>query len=46
MDKPIDFLESEYGIKENQHYSIFFKLEQSRETIQVKGEILNFILLK
>lgn len=39
----IDYLEEEYGIKENERdYSIWFKLEYSGDVIQVKGEILNF----
>lgn len=37
-----DYLEKEYGIKENQSYNVLFKLEDTRMTTQVKGIILNF----
>lgn len=37
-----DYLEKEFGIKENQNYSVLFKLEDTRMTTQVKGIILNF----
>lgn len=39
----MDYLEKEYGIKENErHYSVIFELEGCHDTIQVKGEVLNF----
>lgn len=37
-----DYLEKEFGIKENQNYSVLFKLEDIREVTKVKGIILNF----
>lgn len=43
MENKIDYLEKEYGIKENEkYYSILFKLEEVKDTINIKGKILNF----
>lgn len=43
MEENVDYLEKEFGIKQKeQDYNILFKLEESRNTIEVKGEILNF----
>lgn len=41
-NKSIHHLEEEYGIKENQQYSVTFKLEDTKFTTKVKGVVLNF----
>lgn len=40
----MDYLEKEYGIKENErYYSVIFELDgRCHDTMQVKGEVLNF----
>lgn len=43
METVTDYLQNEYGIKENErYYSVSFRLEEIHNVIQIKGEILNF----